>query len=269
MKSLLLAAFALGTQNVSAQKVAVDDAVATNIQPNMSVGQKFYYEAIVYQITVADGSKYNVNAIGFYADEIKETVEIIGSGSANGADFVVDEIEALNSALALSGTDFVAGDAAKLAEIELINFIAEGGFEGTIAANAFANLSGLTDVKTELTTPPTADDTAFEAIKSANLTVPDDNADGTIAGKYAVADGWKKFKKMYVDGYTVDGVAYQFGDVNCDGRLNTRDVTALRSYIGNASAYTGKINLRSVDVNGDGRKNTRDCTTLRTYIGTR
>jgi hypothetical protein len=87
-----------------------------------------------------------------------------------------------------------------------------------------------------------------------------------VAGLYAKADGWKKFAKIFVEGYEVDGVAYAFGDVNCDTKVNSRDVTALRSYIAGSYAAGAKVNLRSIDVNGDTKKNSRDVTALRTYI---
>ena len=262
MKSLLLAAFALGTQNVSAQKVAVDDAVATNIRPNMSIGQKFYYEAIVYQITDADGSKYNVNAIGFYDGEIKETVNIIGSGSANGANFVVDEIEALNSALALSGTNFVAGDASKLAEIELIDFIADGGFEGTIGEEAFGNLDGLTNINVNVTTLITADDSSFDNIDYDNivLTLPQ-STNGTLAGKFISSDGWRWFAAKNVK---IKDYPNGFGDVNLDGYTNVVDVADLRD--AKAGGYLDEMNPQSLDINGDGYVNVLDCGALRKWI---
>ena len=265
MKSLLLAAFALGTQNVSAQKVAVDDAVATNIRPNLSIGQKFYYEAIVYQITAANGSKYNVKAIGFYDGEVKEAVEIIGSGSANGADFVVDEIAALNSALTLSGTDFAAGDASKLAEIELIDFIADGGFEGTIAAGAFANLSGLTDIQVAAETPCEAEAGCFATAIQNNvkLSVPVSNL-GTVAGKYATADGWKQMKRIYTQG---DDFAY--GDFDCSGSINTSDTAELAKYVKARGNYQGTYNAHSVDIDGSGKNNTSDTAELAKQIKAR
>ena len=264
MKSLLLAVFALATQSVCAQ------GVVANIQPNMSEGQKFFFDEILYEITSASGSQYDVKAIGFYCEGsafADAVIEIIGNGEANGASFTVTEIEALNAVYKMQGSDYVAGSAS-LADIELIKFVNKdnNGFAGTIGADAFANLSGLTDVETALTTPPTADATSFKAIKSAKLTVPDDEkGQGGIAGLYAKADGWKVFAKMYVEGAT----GYAFGDVNCDNRINNRDVTALRSYIGAPSAYTGNLNQKSLDASGDGRLNNRDVTALRSYVGTR
>ena len=59
---------------------------------------------------------------------------------------------------------------------------------------------------------------------------------------------------------------YETGDVNGDGKVNTRDVTTLRRYL--AGGYEDSITFitEMIDVNGDGRENTRDVATLRSII---
>ncbi len=50
------------------------------------------------------------------------------------------------------------------------------------------------------------------------------------------------------------------GDVNGDGRINSRDAMSLKKYIGNAG---GTINIDNADVNEDGRINSRDLMSLK------
>lgn len=94
-------------------------------------------------------------------------------------------------------------------------------------------------------------------------------------------------KVTYVKGDVVDGedndvilditdgsvraISYIPGDVNGDGRVNTRDLVMLRQYISdgctvNPQGYNANVVTDACDVNGDGRVNTRDLVRLRQYI---
>ena len=55
-----------------------------------------------------------------------------------------------------------------------------------------------------------------------------------------------------------------YGDVNGDGRINTKDVILLRQYI--AKYDVESLDLGAADVNGDGKINTKDVILLRQYI---
>ena len=55
-----------------------------------------------------------------------------------------------------------------------------------------------------------------------------------------------------------------YGDVNGDGKINTKDVILLRQYI--AKYDVDSIDLSAADVNGDGKINTKDVILLRQYI---
>lgn len=58
---------------------------------------------------------------------------------------------------------------------------------------------------------------------------------------------------------------YRLGDVNCDGKVNIRDVTYIQLYRVNrvGISYTGRL---SGDVSGDGEVNIRDATFIQMYI---
>ena len=61
----------------------------------------------------------------------------------------------------------------------------------------------------------------------------------------------------------VPSAAPLFGDVNADGKVNTRDVIALLKHI---TGETVKVDENALDINGDGKVNTRDVITLLKYI---
>ena len=267
MKSLLLAVFALATQSVCAQ------GVVANIQPNMSNGQKFFFDEILYEITAASGSQYDVKAIGFYCEGsafADAVIEIIGNGEANGASFTVTEIEALNAVYKMQGSDYVAGSAS-LADIELIKFVNEdnNGFAGTIKAGAFANLSGLTDIEVAAETPCAAESGCFDTnIKNnVKLSVPAAKY-GQIAGKYANAPGWSEVKRLY----TI-GDEFAFGDVDCNNNFNSNDASLLKVFAkvrpANEGSFDQTINLNSIDIDGNGNKNSNDASVLKVMIKNR
>ena len=235
----------------------------------MSEGHKFFFDEILYEITSASGSQYDVKAIGFYCEGsafADAVIEIIGNGEANGASFTVTQIEALNAVYKMQGSDYVAGSAS-LADIELIKFVDEdsNGFAGTIKAGAFANLSGLTNIEVTAETPCAAEAGCFATAIQNNvkLSVPVSDL-GTIAGKYATADGWKQIKRIYTQG---DDFAY--GDFDCSGSINTSDTAELAKYVKARGNYQGTYNAHSVDIDGSGKNNTSDTAELAKQIKAR
>lgn len=143
----------------------------------------------------------------------------------------------------------------------------------SISDNAFANLTGLTEIISYCTTPPTMTKEAFDngvygsaRVPKAKLSVAP-SEDGIIAGKFANAAGWENFRRLYTVGDT-----YCFGDFNSDGTPNGIDVTELAKYassrnrqkfIENAS-YT--VNLHSTNIDGKGTVNGTDVTVLAKMI---
>ena len=65
----------------------------------------------------------------------------------------------------------------------------------------------------------------------------------------------------------VDGkitiIDYLPGDINGDGRVNTKDLTRLMKYINHEDV---ECTEKALDVNGDGKVNTKDLTRLMKYI---
>ena len=72
------------------------------------------------------------------------------------------------------------------------------------------------------------------------------------------------------NGY-IRSITYQPGDVNGDGRVNTRDLVRLSQYISDGcitdpDGYNAVVIADACDVTGDGRVNTRDLVRLSQYI---
>ncbi|MBQ7669991.1 MAG: CotH kinase family protein [Clostridia bacterium] len=59
---------------------------------------------------------------------------------------------------------------------------------------------------------------------------------------------------------------FRQGDVNGDGRVNTRDLSLLKRIAASAAEEDGEISLERADVNGDGKVNTRDISILKRII---
>lgn len=267
VKSILLAIFGMMVvQNVNAQKISAGEEVATNIGPGLGANDYFYVDNILYQVvTPVANDNYEAKAVAFFGESLPAEIEIIGGGQANNCTFTVTEIEALDGVKTMSGTSYVAGDAAALDAITTLIFVKEdgfGGFAGTIGAEAFANLDNLEYIYTELTTPPTADEDAFTELDYDNitLTVPAD-AHGQAAGKYITATGWDVFYQLFLDGDSV----YPFGDVNKDKKVNQSDVKALSNAVGEEEY--DDINP-IFDFNGDGKSfpNQSDVKALRNLV---
>lgn len=69
---------------------------------------------------------------------------------------------------------------------------------------------------------------------------------------------------LFVDGkYTVEEVAnILYGDVNGDGRLNSRDLSQMKKYI-SGIITDDAINYKNSDINGDNRINSKDISALK------
>ncbi len=86
-----------------------------------------------------------------------------------------------------------------------------------------------------------------------------------------VVDGEDNDVILDITDGSVRAISYIPGDVNGDGRVNTRDLVMLRQYISdgctvNPQGYNANVVTDACDVNGDGRINTRDLVRLRQYI---
>ena len=251
VKSILLAIFGMMVvQNVNAQKISAGEEVATNIGPGLKVNDYFYYDNILYQVvTPVANDNYEAKAVSFYGESLPAEIEILGGGQANNCTFTVTEIEALNSVKTMSGTSYVAGDASALSAITTIIFVKEdgfGGFAGTIDEGAFANLSGLQYVYTELTTVPEAEEGAFSDIcYDALLFAPK-----LYVPVYANAEGWNEFFRIYALEEADASELHPFGDVDNDGEVGLSDIDALVDFM---TFYdTEGYNEASLDIDGSG-----------------
>ena len=56
------------------------------------------------------------------------------------------------------------------------------------------------------------------------------------------------------------------GDVNCDGKINNRDVAYVTRYLVNKESADNEYQLIALDTNGDGRLNNRDAAMLSRYL---
>lgn len=83
------------------------------------------------------------------------------------------------------------------------------------------------------------------------------NEDGTLTVK---SDKFSDFILLAVDESSTTGM----GDVNNDGVVNAKDVTALRRYL--AGGWNVTIDLAKADVNADGSVNAKDVTVIRRFL---
>ncbi len=86
---------------------------------------------------------------------------------------------------------------------------------------------------------------------------------GTVPGFFGLTT-----ETFEIPGYateaTPDEPVVVKGDVNGDGRVNTRDIMALKKY--NSNSSTAAINTANADINGDGRINVRDAVALKKQL---
>lgn len=83
-------------------------------------------------------------------------------------------------------------------------------------------------------------------------------------GSFNVEDNWKYAKRVELEIITDDEMAhYLAGDVNGDGAVNPKDITALKRYlVGDAISIRNK----NSDVDGDGTVSSKDVSILRRYL---
>ena len=70
----------------------------------------------------------------------------------------------------------------------------------------------------------------------------------------------------YILADPVESSDVMIGDVNGDGRINTRDARALLTYVAGLTKDGDTLNIAAADCNGDGRINTRDARILLLYV---
>lgn len=154
---------------------------------------------------------------------------------------------------ATDSKDNFTAAAAKVTKI-IIDYNADATVVAGIGANAFAGLTALTEVKNLTPGAKVADisESAFaDAIcLNASLIVPD-----CSMGKYAKAQGWKKFVSIYNTGGEL------FGDINGNGSVAGNDVTALKKVIAGTRTETD-----ACDVNSSGGVTGADVTALKKVI---
>lgn len=286
MKLAFVSALAFAaTQGVNAQMSAPgwaqeQNATVQHVGANMKAGDRFFAadEVLLFEITDATAASdytYKVKVVGVNNEKVSglTALTIAFSDYDNDITSKIDAVEAVDvyepSAMKTKVTGVSLTAITKLTvgitapndnTSDHLSTFSTGIV--SISDNAFANLTGLTEIITYNTTPAKITTAAFttDVYNTAKLSVaPSKN--GTVAGKHAIAAGWQQFKRLYTNGDT-----YAFGDVNEDGKFSTADATRLSKYISSPSSVTGKVNLNSIDVNGDNKKSTADVTKLRKMI---
>jgi len=290
MKLAFVSALAFAaTQGVNAQMSAPgwaqeQNATVQHVGANMKAGDRFFAadEVLLFEITDATAASdytYKVKVVGVNNEKVSglTALTIAFSDFDNDITSKIDAVEAVDVYEPSAMKTKVTG--VSLAAITKLTVGITAPNDNTsdhlstfstgivsISDNAFANLTGLTEIITYNTTPATMTAAAFPTAlyNTAKLSVaPSDN--GTVAGLHANAAGWKQFKKLYTVG---DEKA--FGNFDLNTRINANDATELQKYIGNKTAYikSGKAyNKHSINVNGDSRINANDATLLQKMIG--
>lgn len=302
MKLAFVSALAFAaTQGVNAQMTAPgwaqeqNNATVQHAGPGMGATDRFFSqdEVLLFEITSLNGTTenytYNVKVVGVNKEKVSGltalTILFSDYDEANGPiTSKIDAVEAIDvyepSAMRTKVTGVSLAGITKLTvgitapDVNTSDHLSPYSTGITsISDNAFANLTGLTEVISYCTTPPTMTKEAFDnsvygsaRVPKAKLSVAP-SEDGIIAGKFANAAGWENFRRLYTVGDT-----YCFGDFNSDGTPNGIDVTELAKYassrnrqkfIENAS-YT--VNLHSTNIDGKGTVNGTDVTVLAKMI---
>ena len=127
---------------------------------------------------------------------------------------------------------------------------------------------GKTDTISVLFTPANATNQGviWSSTNESVATVTDGTVTGIAPGTAAIIAMSPDGSKVAICTVTVTEHKYQTGDINGDGKLNTRDVTTLRRYLAGGYEDTITVIEAMADVNGDGRENTRDVAALRNLI---
>ena len=109
-------------------------------------------------------------------------------------------------------------------------------------------------------------------LMTLTFTVADDAPSGSypvgIIVREATDEDYEDVEFAAVAG-TLTVFDYIYGDVNGDGELNSKDVTAIRRYLANFDYDTGVSSVEifpGADANGDGEVNSKDVTILRRYF---
>jgi hypothetical protein len=251
-------------------KFGTNAGATTSVPPGKNVGDPFDYYELKYEVTDAPGGMYTVKVIGFseYAKNAPEKFVADGEfdqtvtiphyvKKEDSTPFVVDAVAEGAFGTSAEGISDIASKVKKL----VIDFKSDAESEGatqdipvSIGANAFAGLTALTEVKnlTPGAIVAAISESAFaDAIcLNASLIVPD-----CSMGKYAKAQGWKKFVSIYNTGGEL------FGDINGNGSVAGNDVTALKKVIAGTRTETD-----ACDVNSSGGVTGADVTALKKVI---
>ena len=266
-----------GTLSVNAQITAPEWAVEQNatiqhVGENMQLGDRFFLadEVLLVEITKiseVDDYAYEVKVVGVNDLKVAGLTELVIPFSdfdknINSKIVSVDPIAAYDPSADktplstdLSGiTKLTVGY--KLTD----DHLPEPGYGiESIADNAFAKLTALTEIYSYCIEPPTMTAAAFPSAVYANENVKLFVAPitlGTTAGKFANAAGWNKFfGKLYTIGYE-----FAFGDFDCNGKIKAKDASALFDY--QAESYSGDVNEFSIDVDGNGKFKAKDASAL-------
>ena len=303
MKLAFVSALAFAaTQGVNAQMSAPgwaqeQNATVQHAGPGMAPTQRFFdsQEVLLFEITslneTTEDYTYNVKVVGVNKEKVSGltalTIAFSDYDEANGPiTSKIDAVEAVDVYEPSAMKTKVTG--VSLAAITKLTVGINAPNDNTsdhlstfstgivsISDNAFANLTGLTEIITYCEAAPTMKSNAFASSRysKAKLTVPNIKGkkeyQGKAGGVFANAEGWNNF--MYNNKLYVNGSAKFFGDFDNSGSLNSTDVKRMISYLNaieDDEEYSGSVNSLSLDINGDGSFTSTDVKRLLTIINT-
>ena len=252
-----------GTLSVNAQITAPEWAVDQNatiqhVAPNMSEGKRFFLadEVLLVEITSTTATSdytYEVKVVGVNDLKVADLTELIipFSDFDNNITTKISAVEAIAAYDPSADKTPLSTDLSGIKKLTVgyaeatTGNVAPAGFGiSSVADNAFANLTALTEVYSYCEVPPTMTAAAFPSAlySTAKLSVAVSDL-GTIAGKFANAAGWENFMKLYTVGDT-----YAFGNVNCRQGIRSNDANDLLKCV--TGSFTGTLNIHSQDING-------------------
>lgn len=232
-------------------------------------GNQFDFYGVKYEVlgTTATGNVYRTKAVGLETnlynnpdladgEDIENVLKIQHYIAPSNPSWgmIVESVVAN----AFDATNVPSGVAEKIYML-VIDYSDDDFVDGAIVSlpttgNTFAGLTGLTGVKSLIPGAKvagiSANAFATSVFNNASLIVPD-----VSMGKYAKAQGWKKFASIY------NTEEELFGDINGNGSVAGNDVTALKKVIAGTRAETD-----ACDVNSNGSVAGNDVTALKKVV---
>ncbi len=240
-------------------KLTFSDGSEKTITSGFSVGDFDSSSAGAKTITVSYGGKttsFNVTVKESVVEDNSPAIRIESKSASKGETVTVNVSVENNPGFSAASVKFVYDETRlELLDAKLSDEFASG------ANVSYDNLPYLTFVKSsDIDSDVTMLTLTFKILDDApegNANVSIEYFEGDISNEQEDNVNFK-----IIDG-NISIVNHISGDINGDGRVNTKDLTRLLKYINHEDV---EKNESALDVNGDGRVNTKDLTRLLKYI---